>query len=183
ECAPEEEVRRVQEERLARQMAWLEARSIFYQRKLSDAGIAFADIRRIEDLARVPFTLKTELRDSLAAQRPFGQHLAADLADVIQMQSSSGTTGSPSYVALTEPDAEAWHEMTARTLFACGMRPGDLVLHAFSMSKGFVGGVPILQAVQYLGALDIPIGADGGIDRLLRAAADLRPRCIVGAPN
>src|SRR5690606_37545226 len=61
ECAPAGEVRRVQEERLARQMAWLEARSVFYQRKLSEAGIAFADIRLIEDLARVPFTLKTEL--------------------------------------------------------------------------------------------------------------------------
>lgn len=183
ECASEDEVLRVQEERLARQMAWLEARSAFYRRKLADAGMAFGDVRTIDDLAHLPFTLKTELRDSLAARRPFGEHLAADLADVVQMQASSGTTGSPSYVALTEADAEAWHEMTARTLFACGVRPGDLVLHAFAMSKGFVGGAPIMQAVQYMGALDIPVGADGGVDRLLRAAADLRPRCIVGAPN
>lgn len=183
ECVPEAEVRQVQEARLARQLAWLSDRSPFYQRKLASAGVGFDEIRRIEDLPRLPFTLKAEIRESLAARRPFGEHLAADPADIVQMQASSGTTGSPSYVALTGRDGEAWHEMSARCLFACGVRPGDLVLHAFAMSKGFVGGAPIMQAVQYMGALDIPIGADGGIDRLLRAAGDLRPRCIVGAPN
>jgi len=73
--------------------------------------------------------------------------------------------------------------MTARGLHACGVRPGDRVLHGFSMSKGFVGGVPIYQGVARVGAVDIPIGADGGADRLLIAARDARPRCIVGTPN
>jgi phenylacetate-CoA ligase len=73
--------------------------------------------------------------------------------------------------------------MSARCFFACGIRPGDTVLHGFSMAKGFVGGVPLMQALQYMGALDVPIGADGGVDRLLRAAADIGPRCVIGAPN
>ncbi|MGM0584654.1 MAG: phenylacetate--CoA ligase family protein [Pseudomonadota bacterium] len=183
ERAPDPEIRQIQEARLARQMRWLEARSPFYQRKLSRAGLCFGDVKTVENLARLPFTDKSELRESLRAAPPFGQHLAADPADVIQMQASSGTTGSPSYVALTESDAASWHEMTARCLFACGIRPGDSVLHAFAMAKGFVGGIPMLQGLQYMGALDIPIGADGGVDRLLRAAADLRPRCVLGAPN
>jgi phenylacetate-CoA ligase len=57
------------------------------------------------------------------------------------------------------------------------------VLHAFSLAKGFVGGIPVVQGLQYMGAIDLPIGADGGIDRLLRVCADLKPRCMVGAPN
>jgi phenylacetate-CoA ligase len=176
-------LRALQTARLRRQMDWLWSRSAFYRRKLSDAGLKPDSVRELADLARVPFTTKQELRDSLRAAPPFGEHLAADAADVIQMQASSGTTGSPSYVALTRQDAAMWQESSARSLFACGIRPGDRVLHGFSLSKGFVGGLPIFQALQYMGALDIPIGADGGVERLLAAAFDLRPDAIVGTPN
>ena len=176
-------VRSLQTARLQQQLACLWARSPFYQHKFQAAGLAPDSIRTLDDLQRVPFTTKQELRDSLRAAPPFGEHLAAPLADVIQMQASSGTTGSPSYVALTAADALMWQETSARSLFACGIRPGDRVLHGFSLSKGFVGGLPIFQALQYMGALDIPIGADGGVERLLAAAFDLKPQAIVGTPN
>ncbi len=183
ETAPLGEIRLLQEARLRRQMDYLAERSVFYRRRFAEWGISPGSIRSVEDLASIPFTYKQDLRDSLAAAPPLGEHLAAPIEDVVQIQASSGTTGSPSYVGLTENDVLAWQEMTARGLFACGMRPGDTVLHGFSMSKGFVGGIPIFQAIQYLGARDVPIGADGGVDRLLIAARDLRPRCIVGTPN
>jgi len=183
EVTPLDEVRRLQEEKLRGQMAYLKRRSPFYQKKFAGAGVSFDEIRTVEDLWKLPFTVKTEIRESLAAQPPFGLHLAADWTDVIQMQASSGTTGSPSYIALTESDAEMWHEMSARCFFANGVRPGDLVLHAFSLAKCFVCGIPVAQAIQYMGGIDVPVGADGGADRLLRACADIRPRCIVGAPN
>ena len=183
EALDERAVRQLQEARLRGQYAYLWAHSPFYQRKFRAAGLTPDALRTLDDLPRVPFTTKQELRDSLRAAPPFGEHLAAPLSDVIQMQASSGTTGSPSYVALTRQDALMWHESSARSLFACGIRPGDRVLHGFSLSKGFVGGLPIFQALQYLGALDIPIGADGGVDRLLAAAFDLRPDAIVGTPN
>ena len=183
EKAPLDEIRRVQEEKLVAQMAYLKQNSPFYRDMLAEAGVEFDDIRTIEDLQKLPQTFKTDVRKSLAASKPFGLHLAADVTDVVQMQASSGTTGSPSYVALTEPDVEAWNEMSARCFFANGVRPGDMVLHGFSLAKGFVGGIPVMQALQYMGAVDVPIGADGGADRLLRACADTRPRCIVGAPN
>lgn len=176
-------IARLQDARLRQQFEYLWARSPFYQRKFSAAGLGVDSVRSVDDLQKVPFTHKQELRDSLKAAPPFGEHLAADLADVIQMQASSGTTGSPSYVALTRQDATMWQETSARSLFACGIRPGDLVLHGFSMSKGFVGGLPIFQALQYMGAVDIPVGADGGVDRLLAAAFDLRPQAVVGTPN
>ena len=183
ETAPQSDIRALQERRLQRQLRYLGERSLFYRKRFAQWGLAPEDIRTIEDLASIPFTTKQDLRDSLAACPPLGEHLAASLEDVVQIQASSGTTGSPSYIGLTESDVLTWQEMTARALFACGMRPGDTVLHGFSMSKGFVGGIPIFQAIQYLGARDIPIGADGGVDRLLIAARDLRPRCIVGTPN
>ncbi|WP_456387933.1 phenylacetate--CoA ligase family protein [Profundibacter sp.] len=183
EITPLDAVRRIQEENLVAQMAYLKENSPFYQDILAKAGVDFDDIRSIEDLQKLPYTYKTDIRESLAASKPFGLHLAADPKDVVQMQASSGTTGSPSYVALTESDVEMWNEMTARCFFANGVRPGDMVLHGFSLAKGFVGGIPVMQALQYMGAVDVPIGADGGADRLLRACADTRPRCVIGAPN
>ncbi len=183
ELASPEQVRQIQNERLVAQVDYLLAHSAFYRQKFAEAGIGASSIRCIEDLERVPFTLKQDLRDSIAAAPPFGEHLAADPADIVQMQASSGTTGSPAYVGLTESDVRQWIDGSARSLFACGIRRGDRVLHAFSLSKGFVGGVPMFQAIQHLGALDIPIGADGGADRLLIAARDHRPRVIVGTPN
>ena len=168
---------------LREQLGYLQARSVFYQRKLAAAGVDIQQIRAFEDLPRIPFTLKAELRESLQAAPLLGLHRAAEESQIVQIQASSGTTGSPAYVGLTAQDREHWAEMTARGLFASGMRAGDRVLHAFSMSKGFVGGVPIHQGITRVGAVDLPIGADGGADRLLIAARDARARCAVGTPN
>ena len=99
EMAPPNAVRRVQEENLIAQMAYLKENSDFYRDILAQAGVAFDDIRTIEDLQKLPYTFKTDIRESLASRKPFGRHLAADPKDVIQMQASSGTTGNPSYVA------------------------------------------------------------------------------------
>lgn len=183
ETQPWPELQALQLRKLQGQLAWLAERSVFYQRKLAAAGVRAAAIRSLADLQRIPFTTKQELRDSLQAAPLLGLHRAAAMDDIVQVQASSGTTGSPAYVGLTRADQESWAEMTARGLYACGIRPHDTVLHAFSMSKGFVGGIPIWQGVARIGAIDLPIGADGGIDRLLIAARDARPRCIVGTPN
>src|SRR3954464_1545526 len=75
------------------QLAWLFARSAFYQRKLAATRVAAGDIRTLDDLRRIPFTTKQELRDSLQAAPLLGLHQAADWADIVQVQASSGTTG------------------------------------------------------------------------------------------
>ena len=134
EGRPWAEVQAIQEAALRRQLAYLEAASAFYRDKLRAAGVRFDAVKTAADLARVPLTLKTELRESLAAQPPLGRHLAAPMSKVIQIQASSGTTGSPSYVGLTHHDIRVWCEMGARTMFANGFRPGDVCLHGFSMS-------------------------------------------------
>ncbi len=182
EGQPWREVQAIQEAALRRQLVYLEGASAFYRDKLGAAGVRFDTIKTTADLGRVPFTLKTELRESLAACPPLGRHLAAPMSKVIQIQASSGTTGSPSYVGLTHHDIRLWCEMGARTFYANGFRPGDVCLHGFSMSKGFVGGLPVVQILQYMGVCDIPVGADAGVERLLRVCADQRPQLITGTP-
>lgn len=182
EGRPWPEVQAIQEAKLRRQLAYLEGASEFYREKFRAHGVDVGAIKTAADLGRVPFTLKTELRESLAACPPLGRHLAAPMSRVIQIQASSGTTGSPSYVGLTHHDIRVWCEMGARVFYANGFRPGDVCLHAFSMSKGFVGGLPVVQMLQYMGVCDIPVGADAGVERLLRVLADQRPPVLTGTP-
>jgi len=179
ETLPPAVARAVQNERLREQAAYLAAHSAFYQAKI---GADLAKIRTVEDLAGLPFTEKQELRDSLATAPPLGTHVAAEMSEVVQIQASSGTTGSPSYVGLTSGDIATWCELGARALYANGFRPGDRLLHAFGMSKGFVGGLPIVQILQYMGIVDIPVGAEAGAERLLRVQADQRPNALIGTP-
>ncbi|MYV97808.1 AMP-binding protein [Streptomyces sp. SID3343] len=176
------QARAVQDERLREQITHLAAHSTFYREKFARHDVDVTKIRTVDDLAALPFTEKQELRDSLAAVPPLGAHVAVDHADVVQIQASSGTTGNPSYVALTADDIVTWCELGARALYANGFRPGDRLLHAFGMSKGFVGGLPIVQILRYMGIVDIPIGAEAGAERLLRVQADQRPNALIGTP-
>jgi phenylacetate-CoA ligase len=175
--------RRLQDERLREQMADLGARSRYYQQKFSEHGVDHAAVRTVEDLDGLPFTEKQELRDSLADAPPLGRHVAAAGDEIVQIQASSGTTGSPSYVGLTASDVGTWCELGARALYANGFRPGDRLLHGFGMSKGFVGGIPVVQIAQHMGIVDIPIGAEAGAERLLRVQADQRPNLLIGTPH
>ena len=72
-----------------------------------------------DDLRRVPFTEKSDVRASLAADPPLGSHLGVAIEDVAQVQATSGTTGSPSYIGLTDADLQTWAELGARALRAC----------------------------------------------------------------
>lgn len=171
----------LQHENLLSQVQYLGTHSEFYQEKLAGTGQSFSSIKTVEDLQAFPFTEKQELRDSLAAQ-PLGKHRAAAMSDVVQIQASSGTTGSPSYVGLTRNDIDVWNELGARALYANGLRPGDLLLHSFGLSKGFVGGVPTVNVANYMGMIDLPIGAEAGAERLLRVQKDFRPASIIGTP-
>lgn len=182
EGVPWPEVRRIKERKLVAQLRYVAERSAFYQRKFEAAGVDPAKITRLEDVATLPFTEKRELRASLEASPPLGLHRAAPIQSVVQIQASSGTTGSPAYVGLTRRDQYMWQETGARCLFANGLRPGDMVMHGFSVSRGFVGGLPMAQIVLHLGATEVPIGADAGTERILRVMKDLRPQALIGTP-
>jgi phenylacetate-CoA ligase len=177
-----QDVLRVKQEKLVAQLEYVASRSAFYQRKFSEAGADPARVKRLEDVETLPFTEKSELRVSLEQAPPLGRHRAAPPEAIVQIQASSGTTGSPAYVGLTRRDQYVWQEMGARCLYAHGVRPGDVTMHAFSVSRGFVGGLPISQIVLHLGAVEVPIGADAGADRILRVTRDVRPRALLGTP-
>jgi phenylacetate-CoA ligase len=169
--------------KLRRQMSYVLACSDFYREKFKEIGVTIDDIESLESLERLPFTEKDELRASLDAHPPLGSHLCVAPSEIAQLQASSGTTGKPSYVAFSQRDLQMVCEMTARCFFAGGLRPGDMVIHTFAMSRGFVGGLPMNQSLAHLGAAVLPIGAESGVERLLGVIADQRPAGLIGAPS
>jgi phenylacetate-CoA ligase len=182
EGLPWTDVLALKEQKLLAQLRYVGAHSELYRRKFAAAGIDVGRLRRAEDLRDLPFTDKAELRESLATGPALGFHRAAPMEQVVQIQASSGTTGSPAYVGLTRRDQYVWQEMGARCLFANGIRPGDMVMHGFSVSRGFVGGLPMAQIVLHLGAIEIPVGADAGAERIMRVMKDLRPQALIATP-
>ena len=183
ESAPAAQTRELQAQLLRRQLAYLVERSPFHRRKLEEAGRPDLSFETLDDLSTLPFTVKDEVRQSLDRHRPLGEHLAADENDIVQFHCSSGTTGRPSYVGLTANDLADWVEIQRRCLWGAGIRPGDRVLQAFGMSRGWVGGLPIVQALQALGAGVIPAGAEPGSGWLLSVIRDLRPNAMTATPN
>ncbi|NYD57172.1 phenylacetate-CoA ligase [Nocardioides marinisabuli] len=168
---------------LRKQLSHVVAGSAFYRHKLAAAGVDPASISTVADLRKVPFTEKEELRRSLSERPPLGSHLAVPVTDLAQIQATSGTSGTPSYFGLTEHDLVVWGTAGARGFYAAGVRPGDLVLHGWGMSKGFAGGVPAVRVLQQLGCVVIPIGGEAGAERLLTVAASLRPKVFCTGPN
>ena len=170
------DVVKIQEKMLQEQLRYSE----FYKKKF--AHIDISKIRTLEDLQYIPFTHKEEIRQSLRERPPYGSMVAASVDEVVQIQASSGTTGTPTYYFLTQRDVEVWNEMLARVYYAGGIVPGDRYFHAFSMSKGFVGGLPMLQAILAMKVTAIPMGAESGTERILSCIRDLQPNVMSCTP-
>ncbi|MGH9242739.1 MAG: phenylacetate--CoA ligase family protein [Acidimicrobiales bacterium] len=171
----------MQEEKLRRQLGYVAERSLFYARKFKEAGFDPGAVRSLADLRHAPFTEKEELRDSQIANPPLGDHAAVDLVDVIRIHSSSGTTGRPSYVGITRRDRDVWTETVSRVYYAEGVRPADVVIHGFGLGF-FVGGLPLKDAIENIGATFIPIGT-GASDRLVTSARDLGGTVLTCTPS
>lgn len=176
-----EDVRAMQTFKLQRQLAYLADRSPFYARKFAGSGLEPAAVRSIEDLRRVPFTEKQELRDSQLASPPLGRHAATELIDVIRVHSSSGTTGRPSYVGITRADSARWTEVISRVYWCEGVRPEDVLIHGFGLGF-FVGGLPLKDGIENIGATFVPIGT-GASDRLLSAIEHLGGTVLTCTPS
>lgn len=157
--------------------------SVFYRDKLSQAGLREEVVPNLSDLSQVPFTYKDDLRASQEASPPFGHHLAVERQELRQIQTSSGTTGKPMAIGLTSNDAEASSEMLRRGYLAVGLRPGDIVLHAFSMSRAWIGGLPMVEGYIKMGATVLPIGAEAGRDKILEMMKMFRPEAIAASPG
>jgi phenylacetate-CoA ligase len=175
------QVRALQEAKLAKQLDYLLARSPFYQEKFRAAGIRRKHFRTLPDLTQFPITTKEELRESQIASPPLGRHMAAEMTRVIRIHSSTGTTGQPSFVGVTQRDAEVWTCVTARSFYTQGLRPSDIVIQAASLAL-FVGGLPAKDAIERIGATFVPVGA-GASEKLLLVAKALRANALHCTPS
>ncbi len=154
----------VQEKALLKQLKYVWEKSAFYQKKFKDVGIELGDIKKLEDLCKLPFTEKAELRDSQINSPPLGTHIACSMQEVKRIYSTSGTTGRPTFIGLTKHDLEVWREASCRAFWTGGFRPNSrvpLVVAPFFIAASYA------DSIQAIGTL-VPIGV-GATDRLIAA--------------
>ena len=150
-------LRRLQQRRLRDQVLHAARHSPFYRRKLRAARVDAASIRTLDDLRRLPFTTKDELKDNQSRHPPWGDVLAVPLADVVRVHLTSATTGRPLAFLDTAADWHGFYRSYARSLHAFGVRRTDMVMAAFSYGP-WIGYWSGFQAAQDLGALVYPVG-------------------------
>ncbi|MBM3538842.1 MAG: phenylacetate--CoA ligase [Alphaproteobacteria bacterium] len=174
--------RRLENERLAEQIAYNWAASPFYRAKLEGAGLTPRRIRAVEDLALVPFTEKTEIAESQRTGSLLGATRCAPVDRIVRIQATGGTTGQPMRIGLTRQDVEDYGEMGARALWAMGCRPGDVVFECMNYNL-YAGGVSDHMTFETVGAATIPFGV-GQSERLLQMMAALEDElCLWSTPS
>ena len=166
---------------LRRQLAGLPERSPFYADLFTEHGVRPANFIELPDLARFPLTDKRMLRASQAAAPPLGRHAGVSGTEVIRVHASTGTTGTPSWIGVTRRDSAAWTEMTARAFRTMGTTREDVVLHAAGLTL-FVGGLPIRDAFERIGATVVPIGT-GASEKAMLALASLGVTALHSTPS
>jgi phenylacetate-CoA ligase len=157
------------------QLAYLLERSAFYRKKLAGhltVGLA--------DIAELPLTDKQEIKATCTRENPIGAHLCADASELVRIYSTSGTTGTPSYVPLTATDLENWITGSARSYAASGVSVGQRIVSTYNAGP-FVAGAA-LAAFERLNLTHIPFGT-GNSERLVRAIEQLKPEAVVLTPS
>ena len=176
EARPWDEQLALDDESYRAQLRYLLERSPFYRAKLAgadpDGGLA--------ELATLPLTQKDELRASRTRENPIGEHLCAERSQLVRIYSTSGTTGTPSYVPLTAGDLDNWVTGSARSYAASGIAAGQRIVSTYDAGP-FVAGAA-LASFERIGLSHIPVGT-GHTARLMRAVELLRPEAVVLTPS
>jgi phenylacetate-CoA ligase len=175
-----QKMRTLQEERFLSIVRWAYKKTPFYRRKFDQIGVSPSDIRSLDDIHKIPFTYKDELRESQEKMPPYGEHCASP-ERIYQTYWSTGTTGRPTFMGVSYKEARYWVDVIARSLFSCGLRRGDLFHHATQLSS-FAGGYGFLWGAQVIGANIIPAGA-GNTERHLWLISTLKPNFIKILPS
>ncbi|MDF3415295.1 phenylacetate--CoA ligase [Sulfitobacter sp. M57] len=148
----------------------------FYKKSFDDAGVHPDDLHDLSDLAKFPFTVKTDLRDNY----PF-KMFAVPREQIARIHASSGTTGQPTVVGYTQADLENWGSVVARSLRAAGLKPGDMLHNAYGYGL-FTGGMGIHLGADALGLSTYPISG-GMTPRQVRLIDDFKPKGITVTPS
>jgi phenylacetate-CoA ligase len=163
------------------QLAYLFERSAFYREKLAAAGFASArEAGGLADIARLPLTDKRETRATCTPDDPIGAHLCATPSEIVRIYSTSGTTGTPSYIPLTAGDLDNWVTGSARSYAASGVAAGQRIVTTYNAGP-FVAGAA-LAAFDRIGLSHIPVGT-GNTARLMTAIELLRPEAVALTPS
>ena len=176
ECMPRAQMRELQGKRLHKIVDYVYHNVPFYRNKLQEMDIKPEDITSIDDIVKLPFTTKQDLRDNY----PFGLQ-AAPQSEVIRFHASSGTTGNPTIVGYTRKDVGVWSECMSRCLTAFGVTRDDL----FSVAYGyglFTGGLGVHYGVENLGAAVLPTST-GNTEKHVRLLRDLGVTGIACTPS
>lgn len=166
---------------LRRQLDVLARRSPFYRDLFAEHGVTPAALESLEATSKFPFTTKQMLRESQVATPPLGRHAAVRMSQVVRVHASTGTTGRPSWVGVTRRDAEAWTEMTANAMRRQGLVASDVVVHGAGLTL-FVGGLPVRDAIERVGATMVPIGT-GASEKAALAMSSLGVTTLHSTPS
>src|SRR5471032_2104322 len=176
ETMPREEISRLQLRRLKASIKNAYDNVAFHRQRMKALGFEPGDLKRLEDLAGLPFTLKTDLRDHY----PFGL-FARPQAEVMRLHASSGTTGKPTVVGYTAKDIETWAEVMARSMYVAGTRPGDIVHNAYGYGL-FTGGLGAHYGAERLRCTEVPISG-GGTERQVTLINDFKASVLCATPS
>ncbi len=169
------------DDRYREQLAYLYERSAFYRGKLGAAGIDSAGAAGgLAEIGQLPLTEKGELKASTTPANPIGAHVCATPDEIVRIYSTSGTTGTPSYIPLTAEDLENWITGSARSYGASGVEAGDRIVSTYNAGP-FVAGAA-LEAFHRLGLSHIPVGT-GNTARLIKAIELLEPTAAALTPS
>ena len=176
ETMSRDEMHELQGKRLVKLVKYVYTNVKFYREKMQALGIEPGDIHGIEDIVKLPFTTKQDLRDNY----PYGLQ-AAPASEIVRVHASSGTTGNPTIVGYTQKDIEIWAECVSRCLGAAGMSKED----TFSVSYGyglFTGGLGLHYGVENIGAAVVPTST-GNTEKHLRLMRDLKITGTAATPS
>ena len=173
--------RKMETEKLGKQLAYVHASSEFYIRKFREAGVDPTGLRAPEELARLPFTTKAELRESQDRCPPFGDFLATTAEKISRIHRTSGTTGKFLFTALTRNDIRQTNECGARAFWPGGLRPHHTVIHCFNYCL-WAGGYTDHSSLETTGASVVPFGVRNA-NQLVRIVKEARVNAISSVPT
>lgn len=176
ECASRERLEGIQSERLIECVKRLYHNVPYYKEKMQEAGVVPSDITSIKDITKLPFTIKTDLRDNY----PFGT-FAVPMSQIVRLHASSGTTGKPTVVGYTRQDISMWSECVSRALTAAGVKENDIVQVAYGYGL-FTGGLGVHYGTENLGAAVIPISG-GNTKKQIQLMVDFKSTVLCCTPS
>jgi len=171
-----EEMRELQNRRLRETVERVYHNSTFYRSKMQELGVTPMDIESIDDLTKLPFTVKTDLRDNY----PFGM-FSAPMSEIVRLHASSGTTGKSIVAGYTRKDLTTWSEVMARTFAAGGCNRNDIFQIAYGYGL-FTGGLGAHYGAELLGASVIPISA-GNTEKQVQLMTDFGTTALCCTPS